>query len=180
MKKIISLVLILALALTAVSALAAGSKEEPTTGGTAVTPAKTEPVITIQFIEDTAISKAVIEAFKAAYDQGDILAALPEEVRAQVPEGFGKLNEMWTAQFEGDVSKVIKEVKMEIAFQTEYGKDAKVLVLLGILPESVEGDVEFSSYEGKGLENGHVEITIPVEVFQKIQNNPFIIGVISE
>ncbi len=180
MKKSVSLVLILALALTAVYALAEGSKEEPTSGGTPATPAKGEPVITMSFIEDTSISKAVIEAFKAAYDQGDILAALPEEVKAQVPEGFGKMNEMLTAQFVGDVGAVTKDYKMEIAFETKYTEGAKVLVLLGILPEGVEGDVEFSSYEGKGLANGNVEITIPVEVFQKVQNNPFIVGVISE
>ena len=59
MKKIVSLVLALALVLTAVSAFAAGSKQQPT-------PAKQEvtPEITITFIPDTSASAAIIKAFR--------------------------------------------------------------------------------------------------------------------
>ena len=177
MKKLFSLVLALALLLTAACAFAQGSKEEPGGGGTVVN----VPEITIKFIDDTEASAAAIKTFADAKEAGDILAPLPEDVRAMIPEGFGTINEMRTAQFEGEIDKVTTdEFILNVMFDTPYGEGKKVVVLIGILPETAEGEIEWKVFNGVGKADGSVDVTVTKEIFEKVQTNPFIIGVISE
>ena len=182
MKKLFSLVLALALLLTAVSAFATGSKEEPSQSGTVVPAAETEEAteISIKFIADTEASAAAIKAFADAKESGDILAALPDDVKAKVPEGFATINELLTAQFEGDVAKVTDDMILNVKFETAYAAGQKVLVLIGILPTAEGEGIEWQTFEGVGKDDGSVDVTVPKAVFEKVQTNPFLIGVISE
>lgn len=180
MKKLFSLVLTLALLLTAVSAFAAGSKEEPSGGGTVVPVTEETPEIGISFIDDTDASAAAIKAFGEAKDAGDVLAPLPEDVSALVPEGFGTINELKTAQFDGEVDKVTEDMLINVMFETPYAEGQKVIVLIGILPEEAEGEIEWKVFEGVGKADGSVDVTVTKDVFEKVKTNPFLIGVISE
>ena len=179
MKKLFSLVLTLALLLTAVSAFAAGSKEEPSGGGTVVPVTEETPEIGISFIDDTDASAAAIKAFGEAKDAGDVLAPLPEDVSALVPEGFGTINDLKTAQFDGEVDKVTEDMLINVMFETPYAEGQKVIVLIGILPEA-EGEIEWKVFEGVGKADGSVDVTVTKDVFEKVKTNPFLIGVISE
>ena len=180
MKKVFSLLLVLALLLTAVSVFAEGSKETPGGGGSVVPKTEEAPEISVKFIEDTEASAAAIKAFADAKEAGDILAPLPEDVRALVPEGFGTINEMLTAQFEGELDKVTDEVILNVKFETPYADGQKVIVLFGILPAEADGEIEWLAFDGVGKADGSVDVTVPKAVFEKIQTNPFLIGVISE
>ena len=179
MKKLFSLVLTLALLLTAVSAFAAGSKETPGGGGTVVPVTEETPEIGISFIDDTDASAAAIKAFGEAKDAGDVLAPLPEDVSALVPEGFGTVSELLTAQFDGEVDKVTDDMLINVMFETPYAEGQKVIVLIGILPEA-EGEIEWKVFEGVGKADGSVDVTVTKDVFEKVKTNPFLIGVISE
>ena len=174
MKKLFSLVLTLALLLTAVSAFAEGSKEEPTVGGTVVD----KPEIGISFIDDTDASAAAIKAFGDAKDAGEALP-LPEDVLALIPEGFGTVNEMVTAQFGDGVDQLTEDALINFVFDTAYAEGQKVIVLIGILPEA-EGDIEWKVFEGTGKADGSVDVTVTKDVFEKVKTNPFLVGVISE
>ena len=180
MKKLLALVLVLFLALTAVSALAGGSKEVPSTGGTgAVEEGET---FTIKFVDDTPVSKATIEKFQEAYNSGDVLAPLPADISSAIPAGFTKMNELLTAQIEGYKSGETDTVTINVMFETPYYDGTEVMVLIGILPADQtqeDAEIEWSAYKGYGQEDGSVNVTIPVEVFDKINTNPFLIGVIS-
>ena len=185
MKKILTLVLALALILTAVSAFAS-SPEEPNQGGNAVpnnggaVVAVKAPEITVKFITDTEASAAVLKLFADAAAAGDVLAPLPDDIKAKIPEGFNKINELLTAQFEGDLSLVKDEMILNVMFQTPYGDGQDVMVLIGILPEKADGEVEWNVYKGVGKADGSVDVTVPKEIFEKVQTNPFLIGVISD
>ena len=169
MKKIVSLVLALALVLTAVSAFAAGSKQQPTPTTQDVT-----PEISISFIPDTSASATIIKAFKEAHDAGDDLKALPDDVRAKIGEGQTKISELLTAKFEGDLSKITGDMVLIVKFETPYKEGEKVTVLLGILNEPVE----WHTFSGVGLKDGSVQITVPKDIFDKVQTDPFVIGVV--
>lgn len=175
MKKILSLVLALVMIL-AVACAAAESPETP--GGGGVAPAV--PEISIEFIGDTEISKGIIDSFKAASDAGDVLSPLPADIKDKaVGLSLTTINEMVTAKFVGDTSKVSDTVTLIIAFETKYGKGDKLLVLFGVLPETPEGEVKWSAFEGTGLEDGRVEVTVPKALFDEIKDKPFLVGVIS-
>ena len=181
MKKLFSLVLALALLLTAVSAFAAGSKEEPNQGGAAATTTTEKaPEISVKFIADTEASAAAIKAFADAKEAGDILAPLPADVKAKVPEGFATINEFLTAQFEGKFDNLPNEVILNIMFESSYAGVPKVIVLIGILPEAEGEEIEWQAFDGVGKDDGSVDVTVPKAIFEKIQTNPFLLGVISE
>ena len=174
MKKIIALVLALALVLTAVCALADNSKQTTGGGGSSggsssgsSTVVTEEPVITIKFVKDTDKSAAVIKAFKDAYDKGDVLSVLPDDIKAQIGEGQVNINEMLTAAFDGDVSKITKDVVMTVKFETLYKAGEQVTVLLAILKDPVE----WHTFKGVGLADGSVQFTIPKAIFDAIQKN---------
>ena len=178
MKKILSLVLALMMILVAVSALAAGSKETPGGGGSSEATDE-EPAIGIEIIDDNDLSKAAIEAFKK-----DPLGPLSAEDKAKIPADYGTINEMLTAQFNGEVGAVKKEVKMNMKFETSYGEGEKVIVVIGIMPADATNakveDIEWQEFDGVGEANGSVTFTVPKDTFVKINTNPFVIGVISQ
>ena len=138
------------------------------------------PEVSVKFIDDTEASAAAIKAFADAKEAGDILSPLPEDVKALVPEGFVNINEMLTAQFEGEIDKVSDDVILNIKFETSYAGKDKVIVLFGILPAEEGGEIEWQAFEGAGKEDGSVDVTVPKAFFDKVQTNPFLVGVISD
>ncbi len=177
MKKILSLVLALMMVLVAVSALAAGSKEEPTTGGDSST-------IKIVPAEKTELSEAVIDEFKKAFGSNDPLAPLSDEAKAKLPADYTTVNEMLTSQFSGEVGAVEAPVEMNMKFETGYGEGETVYIAIGILPADATDvkveDIEWEIIKGVGEADGSVTFTIPVDIVAKIGTNSFVIGAISQ
>ena len=98
MKKILSLVLAMVLVLTAVSAFAEASK---TNLNIPVVEDNAPEVEVMLPEEEIPAVAAVVESLKAAADGGDVLSALPEEIRAALPEDQKNINEIAPIQFIG-------------------------------------------------------------------------------
>ena len=187
MKKILALVLALVMVLCAASALAAGSKTVEDTQNATVEPASagqggyypktaTEE-LALKIVDATAESQVVLDAFKAAFDAGDALSILPDDIKAQILEGAGTINEMVTAQFVGDTTAVAGEFKATITFETPYEEGAEVSVLLGKLGGE---EIKWTVLKGKVNADGAIEVVIPAAVIADLGNNPFILAVVSK
>ena len=166
MKKILALVLALVMVLGVASVMAEGSKQTPGGGG------EGEDGIAVDFVEDTEVSEAIIDNFK--------FENLPENVKSKLPENYTKINEMVTAQFVGDVSEVADYTVMNFKFNTLYAADTTVMVLIGVLPATADGEVEwFDPLKGTVQEDGSINATLPKIIFDTIQNKPYILAVVS-
>ena len=177
MKKILALVMALVMVLGVASAMAASSKQTPGGGGTDVDNPET---IDIVYTEDTEETAAIIEKFADAADAGDVLAALPDAVKANIPEGYNKINEMITAQVSGDINDVASYTVMNFGFESTYEAGKTVYVLAGILPATADGEVEWEVFTGSVKDNGSIDVTLPKAFFEKVQNKPYVLAVVSE
>ena len=194
MKKILALVLTLVMVLCAVSALAESgdSKRLPDSQQTDVTPAtpatpgtpyyggaaKQEEELTLKILDEaTEESQVVLDAFKAAFDAGDVLSALPEDVRAKIPEELTQINEMVTAEFIGDTEKVNGSYECTIIFETLYEADQDVAVLFGKLGGE---ETAWTVLMGRTNADGAVVVTVPADVIRNLGNDPFVLAVVSK
>ncbi len=170
MKKFLALMLTLALALTAVSALASS----PTVPGkTDSTPAEEEFSLWIDATkadlanaEIDKLNDAGIEYFGAA---GDAIAAILGEGEYEVNE-FAAVSASNSDAIEGDTVTVI------LAFATPYEVGTKVAVLIGIVGD--EG-IAWNVYEGTGVEDGAVSFELPATVAADIENGSALIAVVN-
>lgn len=201
MKKILSLVMALALVLTAVSALAADSKggqdipqivvtptksdldyveaqkTAATAGTDAATEAEAEDEIGLKVVEGNATSEALIAAFQSAVAAGtDMLALLPEDVRALIPAGQTKINEMMVAQFEGNLENETANLIVNFSFATKYTAGSKVTVLFGQLTDPIT----WTAIEGTAKDDGSVDFEVPADLYKAVKNDPFVLAVVSE
>ena len=185
MKKTLALVLALVMVLCAVSAMAEGSKTVDDTQKTTVTngynnaPAEAE-LPTLEFVSTpSAAIQAIIDQFKAAHDTGDDLGALPEDVKtqvAQVGEGLTHINEMTGAKFTGNTN-IKNEVEVILSFMTKYTPGDDVAVLFGV----IEGEnVKWTVLKGKVNDDGDVVVMVPAAMVKGIENDEFIIAVVSK
>ena len=102
MKKILALVLALALILTACTALAANPSKRNNDIAAGDTD---EETVSMTGIAPTEKLQEIMDAIKAANDeQGDPMKGLPEGAAALVPEGFKTINDMACWKLDGDVS----------------------------------------------------------------------------
>ena len=205
MKKIFALVLALVMVLTAVSALAAGSKTQSDVSNATVTPvtetkttettttteatktntntgsvetAKTEAEIRIEEVTPDEKLQAVIDAVTAAQKDGDALKGLPEAVVATIPAERNTINEMKCYKLVGDVSG-LAGLEMKFKFDTPYDEGEEVTLLIGISAPDAE-EVEWLTLEGKANANKEVVVTVTKEQLAKISNNPFIVIPVSK
>ena len=199
MKKILSLVLALALILTVACALAEGTSSPqevkpsgsvwPTeedkkainahnfgqnSGSTeaADTAEETEPEIGIKFLDSIPDAAAsAVDAIKAAVEKKDFTGAFGDVT----VDGITNVNEIVAAQFEGDCANVKKDKVLNIKFATPYEAGTEVKVLIGIIGEdSVAWEQPF---DGVVKDNTSIDVTIPAALFNKVQNNPFLVVV---
>ena len=185
MKKILALVLALVMVLCAVSALAEGSKKVEDTQQTNVTPyyggankaAQADGLSLVILEEATEASQVVLDAFKAAFDAGDVLSALPDDVKAKIPEGLTQINEMVTAQFVGDTTAIEGPVECEIVFESPYEADQDIAVLFGKLGGA---DVAWTVLEGKTNADGAVVVIVPEDLVKDLANDAFVLAVVSK
>ena len=208
MKKILALVLSLMMVLVAVSAMAVDSPKLPDKQNATVEPAEEtqaaapaaapaaaapaavnkavdiaadEETLTLKILETNSDAvQAIIDLFAAAKNSGDVLSVLPDDVKAKIPEGLTNINEIVTAQFEGDTTKVSGTVILKISFLSEYEEGQDVAVLFGKLTAT---DVEWTVAEGKTVKDGgvvKVEVTIPADLVKSLGNEQFVLAVVSK
>ena len=185
MKKMICLLLAAMMILGTGLALADGSKTNEdiakttvvTTNATKTTYAY-QPVPQLKIVANNDASSAIIKKFQDAYGQGDVLAALPDNIKSQLISGATKIDEMVTAQFTGDAasisSNVVVNVKFEVLYKPALGK---VSILVGKLGE--EG-VTWFVLKGSIRGDGSIDITFPREVLKQLKNDPFVLAVVSK
>ena len=173
MKKILSLVLALVLVLTAVSVFAEASK----TNYNIPVVEDNAPEVVVQLPEEEIPAvAAVVESLKAAADGGDVLSALPEEIRAALPEDQKNINEIAPIQFIGKEEEVKNDLVITTKFTTLYTPGEKVTVLLA----RVNVDpVEWFAFEGTVQEDGSVQFVIPADTVKTFLNEDMAIAVVS-
>ena len=173
MKKILALVLALALVLTAVSAFAEASKTIIDIPQVEVDAAEVEVLLPEEEIPAVA---ALVESLKAAADGGDVLSALPEEIRAALPEDQKNINEIAPIQFIGKEEEVKNDLVITTKFTTLYTPGEKVTVLLA----RVNVDpVEWFAFEGTVQDDGSVQFVIPADTVKTFLNEDMAIAVVS-
>ena len=187
MKKILALVLSLMMVLVAVSAMAADSPAAAKKQNAAVEVnkaadnAEDEETLTLKILETNSDAvQAIIDQFAEANNNGDVLSVLPEDVKAKIPEGLTNINEIVTAQFEGDTTKVSGTVILKISFLSEYEEGQDVAVLFGKLTAT---GVEWTVAEGKTVKDGDVvkvQVSIPAELVKSLGNEQFALAVVSK
>ncbi len=188
MKKTLALVLALVMVLCAVSAMAEGSKTVDDTQSTTVTDttvtnrggyyAPAAPALpTLGIVTPSAAAQAIIDQFKAAHDAGDDLGALPDDVKSQIGEGLVNINEMIAVKFSGDTN-VANEVEITLSFMTKYtnvGDDVAVLV------GELDGEnVKWTVLKGKVNGDGDIVVMVPAALVKGLENNEFLIAVVSK
>jgi len=200
MKKILSLVLALALVLTAVSAFAESTSTDlgakspvtvPTPAPVVVpeTNTTTTKTTTTNYVAPAAApsfdvigeseqTKEMKDAFAAALAAGDILSVFPDDVKAQIPEGFATINEIVTVLLSG--AEDLPGVRVELGLETQYEVGEKVCVALGL------GNDEWILKEGTIAEStklpgtNAVVFSLDSATIAKIVNKPVTLVVISK
>lgn len=176
MKKILALVL----ALTMVLGIASAVAESPTNGGKQnATPfiVVDEKLPELKFVTATGALLDMINAFQAAHNNGDALAAFPDDFKAKIPAEYTQINEAVALQFEGNTN-ITKDAVYNIKFETPYAPEGEsVIVAIGKL----DGD-QFTWTDCKGVikADGSVDVTIPASLVKAIGNNPFLAVVVSK
>jgi len=187
MKKILSLVLTLALVLTAVSAFASDSAtsyvdyaaleaqyqggilKHSSSSGTQNVPAAG---LSFDIIPDNDATKALIDAFAAAKEAGDVLAAFPDDVKAQIPAELTVVNEIVTALLSGNADGVVSAT-VGCKFTTAYEAGAKVCMAFGISAD------QWVLKEGTAQTDGSINVTLDKGLIDQILNKPIALVVIS-
>ena len=188
MKKILALVLALVMVLSAVSALAAGSPENPggktgggggATGYSADTTEETEETKEIELatVADTDATKAIKEELKKAAESGDVLSALPADVKAKIGEEFTKVSEMVTIKLAKGLDAK-NGVTVKKAFQTPYKSGDKVSVMLAV--PGADGKVEWIVLEGTANANGEVVFVVDEATYNKIAGTEIVMVPVSK
>lgn len=183
MKKTLALVLALVMVLCAVSAMAEGSKTVEDTQKTTVNnggyyaPAAPAELPSLEIVSTpSAAIQAIIDQFKAAHDAGDDLGALPDDVKGQIGSELTKVNEMIAVKFSGDTN-VANAVEVILSFMTKYTPGDEVAVLIG----EMDGEnVKWTVLKGKVNDDGDVVVMVPAAMVKGLENNEFLIAVVSK
>ena len=184
MKKILALVLALVMVLSAVSALAADSPENPggKTGGGGATGYSVDTTeetkeIELATVADTDATKAIKEELKKAAESGDVLSALPADVKAKIGEEFTKVSEMVTVKLAQGLDAK-KGLIINKAFQTPYKSGEKVTVLLAV--PGADGKVEWIVLEGTANADGEVVFVVDEATYNKIAGTEIVMVPVSK
>lgn len=176
MKKILALVLALAMVLCAASVLAEDSKDVDDTQHATTTTTDGEPVesLSLIIIDNTEATQAIIDTFAAAAEAGDVLSAFPEDVRAQIPEGLNQINEMVTAQFVGDTEAVAGDLNANVVFKTLFEAGSEAVAVAS------NGADSWNILKATPAEDGSVDIVCPAAFIKAVGNTPFVLAIVNK
>lgn len=172
MKKILAIIVSLVLATCSVSALAADSK---TNSDIANVETKTSKAAALKIEiakEEPEDFKALKEIFANAAEVGNVLTALPEEVKAELPENATRINEfipLRIAGYRNEMGAVIAK----FSFETLYIEGQTVIGALFV-------DDEWILVEGTVNEDGSVSFSFDGELAVRLNNRIIALAVISD
>ena len=188
MKKIFALMLALALLLCSVSALADGTPSKgtpqaatwlPEEDDTFPPPVKSsEAEITSKFLEPNAATQEIIKGIEEK-----CVDFFPDEIKAQIPEGYTEFNEIVTYLLNG-VPAGTNSLTLNYVFDTPYKAGEIVLLAIGI-PQA-DGTTEWILSEGVVQDNvsaqqeGSVNVTLSKDIIEKIVGKEVTIIVLSK
>ncbi len=174
MKKVLALVLALMLVLTAVSALANGSKGNGDIGQADTDAAELD----LAKAEDNEGTSAIKQAIIDAQEAGNAIDGLPADVQSQLPEGFATINEMDTYKLGGGCENAEEPIILTFKFETPYTEGEEVVLAIGIVPP--EAEAEWLVKTGKANADGDVEVAVTKAELNKISDNPFVVIPVSK
>ena len=192
MKKILCLVLALMLAMFSVAALAETPSKEKAAETKTETPAAknnnnavyvynpavaTPAGLALEIVDDTDASAALIDTFAKANEAGNVLAALPDDIVAALPEGLTVINEIVTAKLVGDTASVLSDYRFNAKLDTLYAEGTEIAVLIGKLSATPEWTI---AKEGKVKADGSFDFVMPVQTIKSLGNDPFVLAVVSK
>ncbi len=151
-----------------------GASSYTGTGTSNTTSGQEEPSLKLILVSDTAETAAVIKACKDAFAAGNVLTALPDDVKSKLTAGNSTINEMVTAQFVGDTSLVTGSVLVNVKFDTLYspaGATVDVLFVKGGAWNVLAGTVQA---------DGSINMTLGKDLISSLKNDPFVLGVVSQ
>lgn len=184
MKKLVSILLVVAMLSVAIAAFADTALSTPsktTEDMTSFEVTVENPVdgkaVTLKTVPEN--EKAAAELAKAQ-EAGSVEAYFGNETAAAINAILGSaevsLDEFCAALEEG-YEEGMGSVTVTVELPTPYEKDEKVAVLVGL----VEGDaVTWKVFEGTGLEDGKVQLTLDAETALKLAAGPALFAVCSK
>lgn len=114
---------------------------------------------------DTEDTKAIKEDLQKAAESGDVLSALPDDVKAELGEEFNRVDEMVTVKIEEGLDAK-KGLKCKKRFQTLFGNGAKVYCLFAI--PGADGKVEWIVVTSEVNEDDDICMTLDEALYNKI------------
>ena len=180
MKKVLALILALAMILAAASAFATDSK----TGNditkatvTAVTTAdgtkKTEETgLYIEILPDDESTTALKEVFAGALAEGNVLKGFPEDVQEKLDSELTTINEIVKAALRGN-AEGLTSATVNFVFATAYPKDEKVQLAIALAED-------WTVLDGIGQEDGSVNAVLDAEQIAKFLDKEFNVVVVSK
>lgn len=151
-----------------------GASSYSGTGTSNTASGQEEPSLKLILVSDTAETAAVIKACKDAFAAGNVLTALPDDVKSKLTAGNSTINEMVTAQFVGDTSLVTGSILVNVKFDTLYspaGARVDVLFVKGGAWNVLAGTVQT---------DGSIDMTLGKDLVSSLGNDPFVLGVVSQ
>ncbi|MBQ6398624.1 MAG: hypothetical protein IJI21_00725 [Clostridia bacterium] len=128
----------------------------------------------LEILGETTESASVFKAFQDAAAAGNVLSALPDDVKAKLASGVTQINEMVAAKFVGDVTKVTGSVLVNVRFSTLYspaGEKVSVIINKAGAWTVVEGTIQG---------DGSISMTVTKDMLNTLKNDEFVIGVVSK
>ena len=128
----------------------------------------------LEILGETTESASVFKAFQDAAAAGNVLSALPDDVKAKLASGVTQINEMVAAKFVGDVNKVTGSVLVNVRFSTLYspaGEKVSVVINKAGAWTVVEGTIQG---------DGSISMTVTKDMLNTLKNDEFVIGVVSK
>lgn len=135
------------------------------------------PTLSISILQDTDASAAVIKTFADANAAGNVLGALPDDIKSALPADLTVINEIITAQINGATQDVTTAYEFNVKLDTLYAADAQVAVLVGKLGTTVEW-TKASTATVKA--DGSINFVLEANTIKSLGNDPFVLAVVSK
>ena len=142
----------------------------------AALPVIIEPKPELQVVPADETTETLAAEVQEAADSGDVLSLLPEELKAEIPEGFISLADLVSAKlvnFRNQAGEVSVRMMPEIPY--EAGTEVYVVIMV---PDE-DGPLFFGA-EGTAVKDGSLRIRLDAEVLKNLTDKTFVVMVLSK
>ena len=142
----------------------------------AALPVIIEPKPELQVVPADETTETLAAEVQEAADSGDVLSLLPEELKAEIPEGFISLADLVSAKlvnFRNQAGEVSVRMMPEIPY--EAGTEVYVVIMV----PGEEGPLFFGA-EGTAVKDGSLRIRLDAEILKNLKDKTFVVMVLSK